>query len=209
MFKNLLKKLFQPKQTELLNPLASPQPNKVLQISPMRSAPKTPAVPVTPSTPYTPSATPAPFNQNGVNYGRNPSTKIASPEVRSAVESASKQYGVPSALLLDIAMQESSLNPGARNPEPGVTASGLFQINNPTWDTIHKYGSMPGNTLNLPSNDHMDPRTNASAAAYLIKHGQLGRWDASKNIWGKFWPDSELNGQGFYSQALKKVANAN
>lgn len=104
-------------------------------------------------------------------------------------------------------MQESSLNPDARNPEPGVTAAGLFQINNPTWDTIHKYGNMPGSTLKLPSSNHMDPNTNASAAAYLIKHGQLGRWDASKNVWGKFWPEEELDNLGFYSQTLKKATN--
>lgn len=197
MFRQLLSKIkskfFKPQ--ELLSPLGHPlsQPNRVNAVQPSPSV--------------VPSSTPSPYTENGVMYGRNPSTKIANPTARTAIESAAKQYDVPSALLYDIAMQESSLNPEARNPEPGVTAAGLFQINNPTWDTIHKYGSMPGNTLKLPSSNHMDPNTNAAAAAYLIKHGQLGRWDASKNIWGKFWPDEELNKGGFYSQALKKVKN--
>lgn len=197
MFRQLLSKIknrfFKPQ--ELLSPLGKPlsQPNQVMAVNP------------TPQPTRMPSATPTPYTENGVMYGRNPSTKIANPTARSAIESAAKQYDVPAALMYDIAMQESSLNPEARNPEPGVTAAGLFQINNPTWDTIHKYGKMPGNTLKLPNNNHMDPHTNAAAAAYLIKHGQLGRWDASKNIWGKFWPDEELDKGGFYSQALKRA----
>lgn len=203
MFRNLLKNIkakFTRQPTELLSPLAHPlsQPNQVMAVQPKASPTPTPSAP---------SATPRPQTQNGIMYGRNPSTTIANSTARNAIESAAKQYDIPAALMYDIAMQESSLNPDARNPEPGVTAAGLFQINNPTWDTIHKYGSMPGSTLKLPSSNHMDPNTNASAAAYLIKHGQLGRWDASKNIWGKFWPDSELNNLGFYSQTLKKATN--
>lgn len=234
MFRNLLKKLFNPDPPELLSPLAKfkgptmenvkPLPVPVPTNNSIRTG-QVPARPVPMPSPKikntavpmplpqikntgVPMPTPTPHTSGGVMYGRNPSTKIANSTARSAIEAAAKQYGVPAALMYDIAMQESSLNPDARNPEPGVTAAGLFQINNPTWDTIHKYGNMPGSTLKLPSSNHMDPNTNAAAAAYLISKGQLGRWDASKNVWGKFWPDDELNTLGFYSQTLKKVANA-
>jgi len=169
-----------------------PQPNQVANVE----APQMGGMP---------AATPTPFTQNGQMYGRNPSTKIASPEVLNAVKAAEQKYGVPSALLLDIAMQESTLNPNVVNPEPGVTAAGLFQFNDGTWDTVQKYANMQNSSLRgvLPNTNRMDPRTAALAAAYLIKNGQLGRWDASKNIWGKFWPQQELDAQGYYSQTLR------
>lgn len=216
MFRNLLKKITDKmfKVQAPISPLGKPlsQPNQVMAVnptaSPMPQDITNKGVPMpnpTVKNTAVPMPTPTPYTENGVMYGRNPSTKIANPTVRKAIESASKHYGVPAALMYDIAMQESSLNPDARNPEPGVTAAGLFQINNPTWDTIYKYGSMKGNTLKLPTNNHMDPETNAYAAAYLIKNGQLGRWDASKNVWGKFWPDNELDNLGFYAQTLKRM----
>jgi len=137
-------------------------------------------------------------------YGRNPSTKKvkADPVVHAAIADASKKYGIPAEILYDIGFSESSLNP---NPpkNPKSSAGGLFQFTNGTWETVKNYARMKGSTLKLPSIDKNDPRSSAMAAAYLIKNGQLGRWDASKWNWGEYWSDDELEEMGFYKQTKR------
>jgi len=137
---------------------------------------------------------------------RNPafSKFNVTPEVQDALSQAANKYQVPPELLYDIALQESSYDPRKVNPNapPGLNPLGLFQFTDSTWDNIlSQYNNKPGMTLSLPNTDRLDPRTNAEAAAYLIKHGQLGKWDASEDVWGNYYTPQELEGQGFYSQS--------
>jgi len=154
-----------------------------------------------------PSPTPATISNNGSSYGRNPATAEAPTEISSAIQQAAKQFDIPAALLFDIAMSENSLKAQGQNKE-GSTSSGAFQFNDPTWETVLNYARNPKMSLNgvMPNEDKNDPISQALAAAYLIKFGQLGRWDASKNdqrnknSWGQYWKDEELNKLGFYNQ---------
>ena len=133
------------------------------------------------------------------NYGRMADTQNmkVDPVVENAIRQASQKYDIPSELLFDIAFSESSLN---KNPaaNPKSTATGLFQYTKPTWETVLKYAQMPGSSLSLPNKDMSDPVNQALATAYLIKFGQLGRWDASKSKWGSNYSPEELG--GYYSQ---------
>ena len=139
-------------------------------------------------------------SRNAVQMARNPNGKDfnISDTVKLAIEMAAKKYDIPASLLYDIALQESSFDPKKRNPQQGVTAQGLFQFNDPTWETVRKYDADPKNSIELANNNRMDPVTSAMAAAYLIKHGQLGRWDASKGVWGQHYKPEEL--KSYYSQ---------
>lgn len=138
--------------------------------------------------------------------GRNPAIskfKIA-PEVHSAFEQAANQYKLPKSLLYDIALQENSFNAKGVNTTPeGIAAgnpTGLFQFTDDTWDTVRNYAQKPGSSLKLSNFDREDALTSALAAAYLIKFGQLGRWDASKFSWGQYYTPEEL--ESYYSQTL-------
>lgn len=137
--------------------------------------------------------------------GRNPKSGDfrISESVVDAIKNAANMYGVPEELMYDIAMQESSFDPGRRAQDwgfPDSTAAGLFMFNDPTWQTVQNYAGMPGSSLQLPQNaNKMDPNVSALAAAYLIANGQLGRWDASKNVWGQYYSDEDL--EPFYSQS--------
>lgn len=158
----------------------------------------------------TPTPTPMPpFRSEGT--GRDPSigNYPITPEVRSALSTAATAYKVPISLLYDIAKSESSFDPnnpgpkGARDEKTGEVLNpiGLFQFTDKTWnDVLTRYNDKPGMSLHLPTTDRRDPLTNALAAAYLIKFGQLGRWKASKESWGKFYKPQEL--QPYYSQTL-------
>ena len=144
--------------------------------------------------------------QQALSIARNPnfSKYSVNDDVKNAIEQASKQYNVPADLLYDIALQESSFDPTKTAKEGGFadsTAGGLFMFNDPTWDTVRNYDKNPKNTINLPNDNRMDPTTSALAAAYLIKMGQLGRWDASKGVWGQHYKPEEL--QSYYSQTKK------
>lgn len=135
---------------------------------------------------------------------RNPAvSKFKIPDnVHSAINKASTEFGVPASLLYDIALQESSFNPTLKNSLPGSTAAGLFQFTDGTWDTVNNYANMQGSSLkNWNNPDKMDPEASARATAYLIKNGQLGRWNASQGVWGPQYGQDEL--QDFYSQTGK------
>jgi len=126
--------------------------------------------------------------------------------VNQAINKASKKFDLPSTLLFDIALQESSFNHNLVNITPeGKEAgnpTGLFQFTDDTWETVKRFSNDPESSLYkvLPNLDRKDPETNALAAAYLIKHGQLGRWDASRDVWGQYYSDEEL--ESYYSQRL-------
>jgi len=160
---------------------------------------------------YAPTATPTSIQvqqpvvaSKSVIRGRNPSTlKVnVQPVVSNAIETAAKMYGLPSSLLYDVAYGESSLQP---NPplvidQYGREHKGLFQFDANTWKTLKNYGNMEGSTLKLPEGvDFTDPFGSAIGAAYLISHGQLGRWTASVDSWGKYYKDQEL--EPYYSQS--------
>lgn len=157
-----------------------------------------------------PSPTPTPqpeFASTKSDLARNPAVKKFNirPEVDTAIKQAASEFKLPPSILYDIALQESSFDPGLKNTSPeGVAAGtpvGLFQFTPGTWQSVINYANKPGSSLRLPQNPKReDPLTNARAAAYLISHGQLGRWDASKNIWGKFYSPEEL--QPYYSQTI-------
>ncbi len=139
---------------------------------------------------------------------RNPAASKynISPQVNSAMTKAAETFGVPASLLADIALQESSFDPTNTAKRGGFedsTAAGLFMFNDPTWQTVMNYANMPNSSLKgvLPNTDRMDPNTAAIAAAYLIKFGQLGRWDESKGVWGKHYSDEELS--PFYTQTKR------
>jgi soluble lytic murein transglycosylase-like protein len=149
------------------------------------------------------TSTPTRINEG---LARNPNYKnfLISDEVKDALQKAATQFEVPQQLLYDIALQESSYDPNKINQqaEPGLNPQGLFQFTDNTWQTIlDQYNNKTGMTLSLPNTNRLDPYTNAAAAAYLIKHGQLGKWDASEGTWGNYWSPQELQDAGFYSQS--------
>ena len=157
--------------------------------------------------PQAPAATPQPTPMEmALAMARNPNAKkMRIPEsVNSALRMATEKYKVNPTLLYDIALQESTYNPNAVNTTPeGKQAGnpkGLFQFTDPTWQTVLNYQNMPGSSLKLPNTDRFDPQTNALAAAYLISKGQLGRWDASKDVWGDYYKEEEL--KPYYAQTL-------
>jgi hypothetical protein len=165
-----------------------------------------------------PIATPTPIidiTPDGTTrmYGRNPSIKKFKIEDRvyNAITKAANEFQIPSAILFDIALQESSMDPTKLNDDANAVDSngnplnptGLFQFTDATWqDVVNMYNDKPGMSLHLPNTDRLDPLTNALAAAYLIKNGQLGKWTASKDVWGPYWSDKELIELGFYDQTL-------
>jgi len=106
----------------------------------------------------------------------------------------------------DLAYSESSFNPTLVNRTPaGIKAgnpTGLYQFTDKTWsDVLNLYNNKPGQSLHLPNADRTDPLTNSMAAAYLVSHGQLGKWDASEWNWGDYWTPQELEAQGYYDQS--------
>jgi hypothetical protein len=151
----------------------------------------------TPTPTQKPTATPTPQQYQ---YGRMADTNKVNvdPSIKSAIEQAAKKYDVPKELLYDIAFSESTIGKNAgKNPES--TSSGLYQFNDPTWQSVLKYAQMPNSSLKLPNQDKNDPVSQALATAYLIKFGQLGRWDASRDKWGQNYKPEEL--QGYYKQS--------
>lgn len=138
---------------------------------------------------------------------RNPASNkynITQP-VKDAINTASKKFGVPTSLLYDIALQESSFLPDKVNPDaPQLNPVGLFQFTDKTWDEVMNYAKSPQSSLYgvLPDTNRRNPVTNALAAAYLIKYGQLGKWDASEGVWGNYWTPQELEDMGFYDQSV-------
>jgi len=147
---------------------------------------------------------------NNQSLGRNPDVikKNPSPAVRSAIEGAAKEFNVPKELLYDIGTSESGFRPDASNETPEGRAvgipRGLFQFTPGTWEKDVANYSKTSKTsfkdwlVNGKVPDRNDPVANARAAAYLIKFGQLGRWQASKSNWKRFYTEDEL--EPYYSQ---------
>jgi hypothetical protein len=176
---------------------------------------------VAPSQPVPPMTQTAVSGQNGlVNRGRLPvfDTQFKPNEtVVDAINKAATKYNVPAQLLFDIGYSESSLDPNKLNPDaPALDPEGLFQFTKGSWyggpdangnwqpGILKQYATNPSMSLYnvLPSNNRQDPYTNALAAAYLIKYGQLGKWDASEWNWGNQWSPQELENLGFYKQTI-------
>uniref|UniRef100_A0A6M3K7Z6 Putative transglycosylase n=1 Tax=viral metagenome TaxID=1070528 RepID=A0A6M3K7Z6_9ZZZZ len=139
-------------------------------------------------------------------YGRNPDIPKynITPEVHKAIQSAAKEFNVPLDLMYDIASSEGGFRANAKNETPegqkvGIPI-GLYQFTPGTWNNdLKNYASMPNTSLKDWKNPQReDPVANARAAAYLIKFGQLGRWEASKPNWGRFYTEEEL--KSYYSQ---------
>lgn len=168
--------------------------------------------PVAQRSPWIPVGTPQSVPNSGggaVVSARNPSASKFSiaPQVHTALSEAAQAYKIPPSLLYDIALQESSFNPTLVNTTPDayrggkpINPTGLFQFTDDTWDTVKNYAAMPNSSLKLPNFERTDPKTNALAAAYLIKFGQLGRWDASKNVWGPYYKEEEIS--PYYAQTM-------
>ena len=81
------------------------------------------------------------------------------------IQNIAKGAGVPPSLALQVARQESSLNPNATGSKGEI---GLFQL-------------MPGTSAALGVTDPYDPVQNAQAGVgYLAQlYGQFGSWDAA------------------------------
>ena len=147
------------------------------------------------------------------NLGRNPVFEAVNPkpEVKSAIQKAAIKFRVPEALLYDIALQESSLNPSLVNETPEGKAAGsptgLAQFTDSTWEDVLRFNADPKSSLFrvLPNENRKDPETNMMAASYLIKFGQLGKWDASEDVWGEYWAPEELEEFGFYDQSIHHI----
>lgn len=145
-----------------------------------------------------------PTPQGYSGYGRKPETKNVADPVYGAINQAATKFQVPLGFMLDLAFTESSLDPKKTNVDaPDINPSGLYQFTNSTWDEVLKHAHNPESSLYgvLPSEDRFDPLTNSLAAAYLIKMGQLGKWDASEWNWGNEWTPKELEDLGFYKQS--------
>jgi hypothetical protein len=168
--------------------------------------------------PATPITTPIPAAPTPQGFtGRNPqfSQKVASPQVQQAILGAAKEFNLPVDLLADVAWNEGGFradaaNTSAEGQQVGVPR-GIFQFTPGTWNSdLVNYARDPNSSLknwlvNNQAPDRNDPAANARAAAYLISHGQLSRWDASKSDprfpnfgWGKFYQPNELS--PYYSQ---------
>lgn len=169
-------------------PMSAPvtEDYKVPQVTPTVAPQYTPQ----PSTPTT-----SQYQNSGRLGQRAPENAI------KPISQASSKFGVPMELLLDIAFSESSYNPQTKNE---IGATGLYQFTPETWQDVLGYARNPKMSLYgaLPTEDPTDPLTNALAAAYLIKMGQLGKWDASEWNWGQKYTPQELEGLGFYDQSL-------
>ena len=154
----------------------------------------TPTPTATPTPTPTPNFMPTPMFQG--QLGRNPETEKVSvdPVVIRAITKAAKQYRLPPELLYDVAYGESSLNPNPSEvtDQYGNVHKGLFQFDQPTWETARSYSNMPGSSLVMPKSDYTDPEAAALVAAYLIKQGQLGKWNASEPSWGPYYSSEEV-----------------
>jgi len=152
-------------------------------------------------------------------FGRSQKAKNLKPSdtVMDAINKAIQAHPVPQDLMYDISAQESVFDPSRRardygfdgvtiDPKTGKpyalsTAEGLFMFNEPTWNTVlNSYNDKPGMSLHLPNTNRLDPYSSAMAAAYLIQNGQLGKWDASRDVWGPSYQKEEL--QPNYSQSM-------
>ncbi len=188
------KKLFKSKEKEEKKEKPTP--------SPAKKEVKTPTSILTP----TPTPTPPVL-------ARNPSIDKyrVTDKVKNSINEAASKFNVPSQLLFDITLQESSFDPSLVNVTPEGKAAGnptgLFQFTDNTWEQVKRYNRDSNSSLYkvLPNTNRKDPKTNALAAAYLIKFGQLGKWDASEDVWGEYWTPEELEEQGFYSQTMKHI----
>ena len=128
----------------------------------------------------------------------------------NTITNAAKAFNVPASLMFDIAAQESSFNPksdpwnegrGQQYADAGYP-KGLYQLTDPLWSSLTEGTGDFGKSLRpmLKNVDRFDPETNALAAAYLISHGQLGRWNASQGVWGPGYTYEEI--LPFYNQTL-------
>lgn len=140
--------------------------------------------------------------------GRNPDLpkKPMAPEVKSAIQNAAQEFGVNPQLMFDIGYSEGGFRPDAKNQSPEGQAvgvpEGLFQFTPGTWNNdLANYAKSTKTSFSnfSPSASRSDPVANARAAAYLISHGQLQRWEASRPNWGRFYSDKEL--APYYSQS--------
>lgn len=215
LLKMLLGKLGLGKQ-ELISPIPKSVMESYFPTQQQGQASPTPTATPRPTQMPTPRPTATPMPQvAGVmdEYitGRNPSAKTNDPVVVKAITQAANRFGVPKEFLADLFFAESSFNPGSKNTTPeGVAAGvpiGLAQFRPGTWDEVRRYTQNPESIAYgmIPEGDmRSDPNLNALAAAYLIKQGQLGKWDASQWNWGQYWPEEELSKYGFYDQTLSR-----
>lgn len=145
------------------------------------------------------------------SLGRSAKFKQAyTPETEADVNTIRKvanNYGVMPDLLLDIAAQESVLGRQLRTSGYHPTnrsASGLFQFTAPTWEEgVNRFGGQLGlenpyheqwspEWLDWVDEGRMNNELNARMAALFVKNGMLGRWDASRDVWGPQYTQEEL-----------------
>lgn len=144
----------------------------------------------------------SPSTQFSQGLGRNPDIfkKPLTEPVKNAIQGAAKEFGVPQDLMFDVAYPEGGFRADAKNETPEGKAvgvpEGLYQFTPGTWGSdLANYAKSTKTSFNNfnPNMSRSDPVANARAAAYLISHGQLGRWEASMPNWGRFYSPEELN----------------
>lgn len=130
--------------------------------------PTSPALDPTPS-----NASPTPPSSSAVLSG--PNVPAALTALAPAIESASRQTGVPVSELAAVIWDESRgvLAASSTNPGNGLSDSGLMQINPAT------FGQLQSDHPELQGKSLADPATNILAGAYFLSdlHQQFGTWD--------------------------------
>lgn len=193
--------------TAVPNPTASPTPPQATAAPPRQQPTPSPSVLGTTSQP-----SPTSMPQGSTPMGRSHKFRSAyGDSVKPTVETivrAANQIGVSPELMLDVAAQESML--GAIQRTHGYhptqrSASGVFQFTAPTWvEGVNRYGQQLGLDpitaeqyspawVQQIDQGRMDPLMNSLMAAQFMKDGMLGRWDASKGVWGPEYSQEELS----------------
>lgn len=99
-------------------------------------------------------------------------TTVTSAQIPQLIANAASQYGVPSQIALEVAIQESGLNPNAVSPAGAV---GVMQL-------------MPATAASLGVTNSYDPTQNINAGVkYLAQlFSQFGAWDQTLGAynWG-------------------------
>lgn len=176
-----------------MNPIPSPTPTPV------------------PSPTTQPTPQPSPITQamemiTGRSEKYKAITSDSNKPIQRVVIQAAQEVGVNPSLMLDIAAQESMLNPNAKASENGFdgktldpktgevlpysSATGLFQFTDGTWREAMK--RFPKITQSME--DRTNPYINALVAASFLKQQMLSRWNASQAVWGPNYTKEEVAG---------------
>jgi muramidase (phage lysozyme) len=95
-------------------------------------------------------------------------------EIQQLIKDYSAQYGILPDLPLRVAACESGYNQFSKNKSS--TASGVYQWLSSSWS------NQPAGKMGISV---FDGDANIQAAVWLIAHGQISPWNASRSCWSK------------------------